>query len=292
LATPPLSHFLTRSEEKGEPLEIAIVIGIDPVTFFASVGWAPSGTDKFDVAGGLREGPVELVKCSTIDVEVPACSEFVLEGQLTPGVRQPEGPFGESTGYYFTYRNPVAKIAAITHRRDAIYQALVPFSGEDMVLLDFGWEMKHLPEIRKVHPFVRKIHFTNTLIVATVQIKKTSDEDSRKIIEELWSNPFTKIVIVVDDDVDPHDVDDVNWAIATRVQPERDISIKGGLSGLPIDPSSGNHEVSGEFSLLATKTSKLGIDATKPLGDLERYTRIDVPEEVKHKILPIVERYL
>jgi 2,5-furandicarboxylate decarboxylase 1 len=292
LATPPLSHFLARSEAKGRPLDIAIIIGIDPITFFASVEWAPSGTDKLEIAGGLRSEPVEVVKCGTVDLEVPAHAEFVLEGKIIPGEREPEGPFGESTGCYFSNRSPVAKITAITHRRDAIYQALVPFSGEDGVLLDVGWEMRHLPELQKVYPFVRMVHFTNTLLIATVQIRKSSDVDARKIIEELWSNPFVKIVIVLDDDVDPYDPEEVNWAIATRVQPGRDIVIKGGMAGLSIDPSAGRQEVTGEFAILANETSKIGIDATKPMDDFERYERTDVPEEVKNKIGPIIASYL
>jgi 2,5-furandicarboxylate decarboxylase 1 len=139
---------------------------------------------------------------------------------------------------------------------------------------------------------VRKVRFTNTLLIATVQIKKTSDADTRKIIEELWANPFIKIVIVVDDDVDPYDTVGVNWAVATRVQPGRDIKIKEGMLGLPIDPSAGRQEVTGEFSIIANETSKLGIDATKPLGDLKRYERTDVPGGVKSKIGPIIDNYL
>lgn len=292
LATPPLSHFLTRSEAKGKPLEIAVVIGIDPVTFFASVGWAPAGVDKLEIAGGLGGSPIEVVRCSTVDVEVPAQAEFVLEGKLIPGERRPEGPFGESTGYYFSKRNPVAQITAVTHRDAPIYQGLVPFSGEDTVLLDVGWELKHLPEIQKTHPFVSKIHFSNMLLSANVQIRKTSEDDGRKIIEELWANPFIKIVTVVDDDVDPYNSEDMNWAIATRVRPEKDIVIKEDMPGLPIDPSTGEQGVSGEFSLITTKTSKLGIDATKPLEDLLRYKKIDVAEKVKCRIGPLIEKYI
>jgi 2,5-furandicarboxylate decarboxylase 1 len=292
LATPPLSSFLAKTEAKREPLEIAVVIGVDPVTFFASVVWAPAGIDKFEIAGGLRGKPIELVKCSTVDLEVPAYAEFVLEGKIIPGERQPEGPFGESTGYYFSNKSPVAKITAITHRRDAIYQSLVPFSGEEMVLLELGWEMKHLPELKNIHSFVRKIHFTNMLIVAIVQIKKTSDEDSRKIIEELWGNPFIKIVIVVDEDIDPYDAEDVSWAIATRVRPDRDVVMKADLPGLPIDPSADELDIIAEFSLIACKTSKLGIDATKTLKELDRFERTDVPENVKRRISHLVLKYV
>ena len=293
LASPPLSHFLARAEAKGAPLQIAIVIGIDPITFFSSVIWAPSGTDKLDIAGALAGRPVEIVKCSTVDLEVPAHAEFVLEGEVIPGERQPEGPFGESTGYYFTYQNPVARIKAITHRKDPVYQALVPFTNEESVLLDFSWEMEHLKEMQKTYPFVRKVHLSNLGLIAIAQIRKGADQDSRNIIEALLSNRFSKVVIVVDEDIDPYDYQSVHWALATRVRPERDITIKGDMDGLAIDPSTGAVRVSGDtiFSL-AAKTSKVGIDATKPLDDYERYETIDVPEGIKPKIRSIVDRYL
>ena len=293
LASPPLSHFLARSESRGKPLEIAVVLGVDPVTFFSSVVWAPSGVDKLDIAGGLAGRPIETVACSTIDVEVPAQAEFVLEGEIIPGERHPEGPFGESTGYYFTYKSPVAKVKAITHRRNPVYQALVPFSNEETVLLDLSWEMEHLKEMQRSYPFVKKIHFSNLGLTAIAQIKKSSDEDSRKVIEHLWSNPFAKMVIVVDEDIDPYDHQEVNWAIATRVQPAKDITMKGGLDGLVIDPSTGPLRVSDDplFRLITT-TSKVGIDATKPLDGRARYEKIDVPEGIRAKIWPVVDRYV
>lgn len=293
LASPPLSHFLTKAEAKGVPLEIAIVIGIDPITFFSSVIFAPSGIDKLEIAGGLAGRPVELVKCRTIDLEVPAHAEFVLEGYIIPGERQKEGPFGESTGYYLTYNNPVAKIKAITHRRNPIYHALMPFSSEESILLDFIWELDKMEELQKSFPFVEKVHFTNMGLVAVVQIKKKGEKDGSDIIQHLFHHPFIKLIIVVDDDIDPYDLKEVEWAIATRVQPDQDILIQSNLPGLIIDPSTSGGEVSPEFfSFLIPKTSKMGIDATKPLGEYERYEKIDVPEKAKSKIKPIIERYL
>ena len=293
LATPPLSHFLAKSEAKGIPLEIAIVIGIDPITFFSSAVRAPFGIDKLEIAGSLAGRPIEIVKCRTVDLEVPAYAEFVLEGHTIPGKRQEEGPFGESTGYYFSYKSPVAEITAISHRKNPIYQALVPFSGEESVLVDLCGEMEHLKEMQKFYPFVRKIHLLNLGLIAVAQIKKESEVDSRNIIHHLLSNPFVKIVIVVDDDIDPYDPEEVNWAVSTRVRPERDVVIKENMDGLVIDPSTGEHKISVDFfSTLTTKTSKLGIDATKPLEEYERYARIDVPEEIKSKVRPILDRYL
>ena len=293
LATPPLSHFLAKSEAKGVPLEIAVVIGVDPVTFFSSVVRAPFGIDKLEIAGSLAGRPIEIVKCRTIDLEVPACSEFVLEGHILPGERQEEGPFGESTGYYFSYRSPVAEITAIRHRRDSIYQVLVPFAREETVLVDLCSEMEHLKEMQKLYPFVRKIHLSNLGLIAVAQIRKESEADSRNIIDHLLSNPFIKIVIVVDEDIDPYDYQDVNWAVSTRVQPERDIVIEGNMEGLVIDPSTSEQKILVDFfSTLITKTSKLGIDATKPLEDYERYEKIDVSEEIKSKVRPVIDRYL
>ncbi len=293
LASPPLSHFLTKAEERKQPLEIAIVIGNDPITFFSSVIWAPTGIDKLDIAGGLAGSSIEVVRCSTVDMEVPAHSEFVLEGHIIPGERQEEGPFGESTGYYLTFKNPTAKITAITHRKDPVYQALMPTTSEEAVLLDLSWEMDKLRDIQKVHPFVKRIHLSNVGLMAIVQIKKGSDEDPWRIIEKMLSNPFIKIVVVVDEDVDPYDYQDVSWAISTRVQPDKDMVIKSGEDGMIIDPSARGGRVSAEFfSTLTPKTSKVGIDATKPIREFDRYEKIGVSDGVKSKVRPIVERYL
>ena len=130
-------------------------------------------------------------------------------------------------------------------------------------------------------------------LIAIVRIKKGSDEDSQRIIEKLFSSPFIKIVVVVDEDVDPYDLREVMWVVSTRVQPDRDIVVKSGMDGMMIDPSTSEGRVSTEFfSTLIPKTSKIGIDATKPLKDYDRYKKIDVPELAKSRIRPIIERYL
>ncbi len=292
LATPPLAHFLAKSEAKGLPLEIAVVIGVDPLTFFSSVIRVPYGTDKLEIAGGLAGRPVEIVCCSTVGVEVPASAEFVLEGQVLPGERQEEGPFGESTGYYFRYQSPVAEIKAITHRKNPIYQALLPFAYEDAMLVELCGEMEHLNDLQKLYPSVRRVHLSNLGLMAVVQIKKESDREAKLIIDHLLGNPFTKTVIVVDEDVDPSDDHEVKWALSTRVQPERDVIIKSNMDGLVIDPSTGGHRVSPElFSTLITKTSKMGIDATGPTEAYARFEKIDTPEETKRRLTPLLQKY-
>ena len=158
LASPPLSHFLTRAEEKDKPLEIAIVSGADPLTYFTSPQVIPVGTDKFDIAGGLAKAPIELVKCQSVDVEVPAYAEFVLEGYVLPHQREKEGPFGETTGYYITANSPVAKITAITHRRNPIYHALVPIGPEGRVLSLPRFQIEVLAWLQGILPSVRQVY--------------------------------------------------------------------------------------------------------------------------------------
>jgi len=290
LASPPLSQFLAKAEKKGTPLEVAIAVGVDPLILFSAVIFAPTGVDKLSIAGGFYGEPVELVKCSQVDLEVPASAEFVLEGHIVPGRREKEGPFGESTGCYLTYNNPVIEIGALMHREKPIYQGLVPFAGEEDVLLDYSWEIDNLKELQKAHSCVRKVHMLNIGLMAVVQVRNPSDGEVPLIMEKLLSNPFIKTVIVVDDDVDPYNYGDVLWAVSTRFQAERDLLVKKDVDGLMIDPSAAELSVSDEFfSTLVAKTSKMGINATKPGDGGERFDKIDVPKGVKETMLKIVD---
>jgi len=133
------------------------------------------------------------------------------------------------------------------------------------------------------------IQLVGEIVIA--QIDKKSDEDGAKVIDYLLStNPFAKIVVVTDGDVDISDPDEVAWAVATRVHFDRDVTIKSDLPGLTIDPSTTGGERTPDLSQLTTRTSKIGIDATKPLSDLEKFARIDVPQGVKQKIWAIMEK--
>lgn len=283
LATPPLSEFLRVAEAKEMPLEIAIFIGADPVTFFSAVTRVPEGIDKFDIAGGLLRSPVELVKTESGNLEVPANAEFVLEGEILPGQREKEGPFGESTGYYFTYQNPVAKINCITHRNHPIYQALVPFSSEEDVLLNISWESEFLGTIQQKFPQVKKVHLNpSSLGLGTVvQIANNKEGVSKKIIYEFFNiNPFVKVLVIVDEDVDPEDPEEVDWAMATRIKPDSDIIITRELPGMPIDPSVG----------IDGMMTKIGIDATKPVDAGRKFDKVDFPSQIKEKIRHIMKQ--
>ena len=290
LGTPPLSHMWERAEKKGQPLEFAIAVGLDPITFFASVVRAPEGEDKFEVAGGLAGRPIELVRCKTVDVDVPARAEFILEGYLIPGQRDAEGPFGESDLYYFTYQNPVGKIKAITHRRDPIYHALMPGASEGSVLSDLFFELDYLRNLQQAFPMVRRVALRTLGMVTVVQVEKRADEDVPKLLDHLLkASPFVKVAIAVDGDVDIHDPVEVEWAVATRSQPSRDVLLRDGLPGMSLDPSASGGTYDSALKGFVTTSSKMAIDATKPVNDPEgRFEKIDVPPRAKALALRVV----
>jgi 2,5-furandicarboxylate decarboxylase 1 len=283
LGTPPLSRFLTLSDAKGKPLEIAIMIGVDPLTFLASITYAPEGIDKFELAGGLRGKPVELVRGETVDIEVPCHAEFVMEGEILPGVRETEGPFGESGGAYLTVQNPVAHIHCVYHRKQPIYHALMPFNRENSIITNLVWEATQMDNIQRSLPAVKKVHLWGSVgEVAVVQIEKNGDDDGRKIINDLFSLlTRAKGIIVVDTDIDIQDPYEVEWAVFTRFQVDRDLLTVAGVPGSVLDPS-----VDGGL------TSKWGLDATKPLKEGKKYERIAPPAWATEKVKTLLDSIL
>ena len=283
LGTPPLSRFLSLSDAKGTPLEIAIVIGMDPLTFLASITYAPEGIDKFDLAGGLRGKPVELVKGETIDIEVPRYAEFVMEGKILPGVRETEGPFGESGGAYLTVKNPVAHIHCVYHKKQPIYHALMPFNRENGIITNLVWEATQLDNIQRSIPAIKKVHFWGSVgEIAVVQIEKNADDDGPRIIKDLF-NVLTRAkgIIVVDTDIDVQDPYDVEWAVFTRFQVDRDLLTTAGVPGSVLDPSADGG-----------LTSKWGVDATKPLKEAGKYERIAPPTWAMEKVKTLLNSIL
>jgi 2,5-furandicarboxylate decarboxylase 1 len=275
LGSPPLSRFLSASEAMGKSLEIAVVIGIDPLTFLSSITYAPEGIDKFDLAGGLRGKPVAVIKGETVDLEVPAYAEFIMEGHVLPGVRETEGPFGESGGAYLALQNPVALINCIYHRREPLYHALMPFNRENGIITNLVWEATQLDKIQQSLTAVRNIHLWGSMgEVAVAQIAKKDDEDGKIVIKELFNQMArAKGIIVVDTDIDIQDPYDVEWAVYTRFQADVDLVTISGAHGSPLDPST-----------KSGITSKWGIDATKPLNEAVKYERIAPPDWAMQKI--------
>lgn len=252
-----------KAEAKGEPLPVAIAIGTDPAILLATQWQAPYGTDEMELAGSLRGEAVEVVKAETVDLEVPATAEIVIEGNLLPNVREEEGPFGEVSGYYNpAYPKPVIEVTAITHRKDPVYHTALtgmPIT-ENHVLKQIPLEAAYYWQLKKEYPGVTAVHFpaAGTVgFIVVIGMKQIQPCEARNIIATMMGSRRNKIIIVVDDDVDIYDMDKVLWAVATRSQPAEDVVIFPRLKGSSMDPTSGRTRV----------TSSMGIDATKPFGE-------------------------
>jgi 2,5-furandicarboxylate decarboxylase 1 len=275
LNNPPLGAFATRARERGEPLEVALVLGPSPALILASVVPANPGEDKLAFAGALAGRPVELTRCRTIDVEVPADAEIVVECVVYPDRREPEGPFGESSGYYFTFESPVGEVRAITHRRDPLYHAFAPFSREVSELSSFSQELRHLPALRAEFPGVRRLRYKHLGNVAVVQLAKAREDDGLTVLRRVLElGRGLKIAIAVDEDIDPEDDYLVEWAVATRAQPDRGLIVLENQPLWSIDP----------LSQAIGRRSKLGIDATLPLDGRDRFRALSVPDATRRRV--------
>jgi 4-hydroxy-3-polyprenylbenzoate decarboxylase len=260
---------------RGERMPVAAVIGIDPATVFAGLSPVPEGVSNFVFAGFLRKEPVELVPAKTVDLEVPAQAELVLEGYVDPTERQVEGPFGDHTGYYSAAEPfPVFHVTHVTHREKPIYLSTVTGRPptEDAVM---GQAVGRVfrPVIRLLLPEVVDLNLPMEGIfinVAIVSIRKGYPGHPRKVMHALWGvgqMMFTRYLIVVDHDVDVHDLREVLYRVALQADPERDMELVHG----PVDQLSISNPV-------PNYGAKIGIDATKK-GPEDGFPR-PWPEEI------------
>jgi len=261
-------------EKEDEPMEIAVILGYDPIFMVSSqVNSQIYGLDKYEVDSALRGEPLKLVKCETADLLVPAYAEIVIEGFMPPKIREKEGPFGEMAGYYGGGTpQPIMEITAVCHRSNPIFQINFPSSSEHVLPNGLMREMHLYQQVKNIIPTVKAVHLPTIggcRFHAIVSIRKTSEGDGKSaIIAALASNKDVKHVVVVDEDVDIFDPADVEWAIATRVQADKDVIIIPGARGSGLEPT---HELRGV-------TAKMGIDATAPFGGLEgKFERTSIP---------------
>jgi 2,5-furandicarboxylate decarboxylase 1 len=257
-----LVRQLIEAESLGKGLPIAIAIGTDPVIPLATQWMAPYGTDELALAGALRGEPVEVVKAETVDLEVPATAEIVIEGTVLPNVREVEGPFGEVSGYYTpSNAKPIIEVSAITHRKNPIYQAALTGmpTTENHVLKQLPLEATFYWMLKKEFPGVKAVHFpaAGTVgMICVIAMKQAYECEARNVIATMMGTRRNKITIVVDEDVDLYDMEKVLWAIATRTQADEDVVIFPRVVATAMDPSVRKFRVG----------SALGIDATKPFG--------------------------
>jgi len=263
-----LAVIYSKYEAMEKPMEIAIAIGTDPLLHIASqVRELPLDTDEIALASAMKGEPIDLVKCETVDLEVPTHSELILEGKVLPGVREPEGPYGEYPGYYGPVLNfPVVEFHYATHRKNPIYNYTylgVP-PTECHTLMTLGMEGGIFNRLKAdVAPLVQDVYCPPDAHTIIVSIKKGYDEHAKHVIYSLLADRCSKTIIVVDKDINPRDLEQVSWAIAQRCHPSRDIIIVEGFAG--IGPSNLKYN--------APCTNKMGIDATEPLQGYPKLVR-------------------
>ena len=256
-----------KSEKLGKNLEVAVAIGNHPFEILGAATSVDFGFDEFTLSGALHGEPLGLVKCETVDLEVPAFAEIVIEGEVLAGVREPEGPFGDFMQFYVpVMNNHVMKVKAITHRRDPIYQTIQASSLEDTHILGLSREGIVYEAVSKVAD-VKAISMVPTILNCMISIRKNSESEPRDVaVAAFGAYSWLKYCVVVDHDVNVFDVGDVWWAMATRSRPDTDLLLMEEALGFPRDP----------FHI---HQSKLGIDATAPLNQWDEFERKRVPGE-------------
>lgn len=267
-------YFYEMAEEAGEPLEVAIVIGADPLTMLASQAIVPVDFDELEIAGALHGAPLPVARCVTKDLRVPAQAEIVIEGRILPKAREPEGPFGEFPQYYGERADRhVIAVDAVTHRRDPLFHTIVGGAIEHLLLGGIPREATLLDHLQRSFPNVLDVHLSMGGVCRYnlyVKMRQRHTGEARNVILGAFAGHYdVKHVVVVDEDVDIHDPDDVEWAVATRSQADRDFIIIAGAQGSKLDPSTDDGV-----------GAKWGVDATVPVnGDDFTFKRIHVPGE-------------
>jgi 2,5-furandicarboxylate decarboxylase 1 len=276
-----IGHIHRKYEPKGEALPTAVFVGHHPACMLGSQSKLPFGTDEYDTMGGLLGEPLDVVKCRTIDLMVPAYAEIVFEGYTLPEVRKPEGPFGEFTWYYGLERySPVFHVTAITYRNDAIFQHLFAAHPEHNYTGKLGRESILYKRVKSVVPTVRDVRMPMSGIcrfTAYVQIAKEYDGEGKiAALAALASDPFVKLAIVVDEDVNVNSDSEVLWAVATRTQPDLATFFVQNSAVSRLDPAAYSIWNRVEKDTMNTKWA---IDATKPI-EAPFEDRADVPREM------------
>jgi 2,5-furandicarboxylate decarboxylase 1 len=287
-----LLAFYKAAESKDQPLDVAVVIGADPLTLLASQAITPIDHDELEIAGALHGAPLPVVKCLTSEVRVPATAEIVIEGKLLPKVREPEGPFGEFPKYYSAQENrEVIVVEAVTTRSNPIFHTIVPAEMEHLLLGSIPREATMLAHLQRSFPGVLDVHLSVGGVGRYhlfVKFRKQREGEPKNVILGAFGAHYDiKQVIVVDDDVDVHDPQQVEWAVATRFQADRDLVVIAGAQGSVLDPSTtvaGGWCNSDEPAPVHEQGigAKMGLDATRPVAYRGHvFTKVHIPGELE-----------
>jgi 2,5-furandicarboxylate decarboxylase 1 len=257
-----LGVIQARAEEAGEDLPVAVALGLHPLDTIAAATSLPAGEDELELAGGLRGSPLRLSRAVTVDLEVPADAEIVIEGFVRAGVREPEGPFGDFLQFYIPEMpNHRLHVTAITRRERPIYQTMVAGSREDVNVLGVSREAEVVAAVERTGAIVTDARLGPTILGCTIAVRQRYPGEAKNVgLAAVGAYQWLKYCIVVDHDVDVHDLEDVWWAVTTRSSPERAIRVVGGAPAFPRDA----HDVHGSRAI---------IDATIPFGEWVDYER-------------------
>jgi UbiD family decarboxylase len=266
-----------KAERRGEPLPIAIIIGVHPLFSLGAQAFTPSTDDEYAVIGGMMGEALCVVRAKTVPIVIPADAEMVIEGRILPHIRREEGPFGEFTGHAVSKdERQVVEVTAITHRKNYIFQDVHAGYTEHKLMGAVPREAALIKAVRQTVPTVKNVCMPvsgNCRFHAYVSIaKRTPGQAKNAICAAFASDMLLKHVIIVDDDIDVFDEEQVLWAVSNRFQADRGLVVIPNAQGSELDPSAGPGGIN----------AKMGLDATKPLSGFAPELR--VPDEIMKKI--------
>ena len=262
------------AKEAGKDLEVAISVGVHPAVMLAASSPVPFGVNEFEVANALMDNNLRLVKCEKVDAYAPAEAELVLEGKISATKEVAEGPFVDVTGTYDIERKqPVVEVMKVMHRKDYVYQALLPSGAEHRLLMGLPHEVLIWDAVSRIVPKVYAVNLSvggSGWLHAIISIEKQLDGDGKNaLLAAFAAHPSLKHAVVVDSDIDVFNVSDVEWAIATRFQASEDLLVIKNVRGSTLDSSADQ-----ETGL----TTKMGVDATRPFTKpKEKFDRAKIP---------------
>lgn len=262
------------AKESGKDLEVSISIGVPPAIMLAASSPVPFGVNEFEVANALMDNDLRLIKCENVDAYVPAEAELVLEGKISATKEVAEGPFVDITGTYDIERKqPVVEVVGVMHRKDYVYQALLPSGAEHRLLMGLPHEVLIWDAVSRIVPKVYAVNLSvggSGWLHAIISIEKQLDGDGKNaLLAAFAAHPSLKHAVVVDSDIDVFNVSDVEWAIATRFQASEDLLVIKNVRGSTLDSSADQ-----ETGL----TTKMGVDATRPFTKpKEKFDRAKIP---------------
>jgi len=273
------------AKESGKDLEVSISIGVHPAIIVAASSPVPFGVNEFEVANALMDGDLRLVECEHVNAYAPADAELVLEGKISARKEVAEGPFVDITGTYDVQRTqPVVEVVGVMHRKNCVYQALLPSGAEHRLLMGLPHEVLIWEAVSKVVPKLYAVNLSvggSGWLHAIISIEKQLDGDGKNaLLAAFAAHPSLKHAVVVDSDIDVFNVSDVEWAIATRFQASEDLIVISNVRGSTLDSSADQ-----ETGL----TTKMGFDATRPFTKpKERFERAKIP--VSKRVETLVRR--